>query len=101
MRVYISGGITHNPNALQDFNSAEQYLIGLGHEVVNPMKLEHSHDKSWENYMKVDIREMMLCDALYVLHGWRKSKGARIEVYLAEHLKMKIIYQLIDLKKYK
>ena len=99
MKIYISGAISHNSNALQDFNFAEHYLMSLGHEVVNPMKLVHDHDKSWENYMRTDIRELMLCDAVYVLVGWRKSRGAKIEVFLAEHLKMQMMYQYIILTK--
>ena len=42
-----------------------------------------------------DIREMMTCDAVYVLDGWEHSKGATFEVKTALGLGMKI-YHTVD-----
>jgi hypothetical protein len=48
---------------------------------------------TWEDYMKEDIREMLLCDEIHFLDDWRYSTGAKIEHDLAEKMKMKIVYQ--------
>lgn len=94
-KIYISSKISGiEDKAQQLFEDAEAYLREyLGFEVVNPMKIEHKHDKSWTNYMKADIREMMDCDAIYMLKNWTDSKGAEIERRIALDLGMKIIYE--------
>lgn len=49
MRIYISGKITGLPfdEAFKMFENAENKLKFRGYEVVNPMKLNHNHNKSW------------------------------------------------------
>lgn len=94
MKIYISGKISGIENeAFAIFEEAEKRLLELGHEVVNPMRLNHDHDKSWENYMKEDVKALCECDGVYMLSNWRDSKGAVIEHDLALNLKMKIVYQ--------
>ena len=93
-KTYISGKITGIENEAYDmFESAQMYLLIIGQNPVNPMKLPHNHNKSWEAYMKEDIKALLECDAIYMLENWRGSKGARIECKLADDLGIKIIYQ--------
>lgn len=89
MKIYISGPITGVENYVEAFEQAEQKLIAEGHEVVNPCKLPHNHDKSWESYMKEDIKAMLDCDAILLLPRWHKSKGAAIESDIAFRLGIK------------
>lgn len=91
MIVYISGAITGVENYAQKFQEVEDILTKEGLEAVNPVKINHDHDKTWESYMKVDIIELMKCDAIFMLDGWEKSKGATIERNLAITLKMPLI----------
>lgn len=94
MKVYISGKITGNESeAPALFGKAETHLILLGNDVINPMDLPHAHDKSWESYMKEDLIAMLKCDAIFMLTGWRKSRGARMEYNIARQMKLKIIFQ--------
>ena len=97
-KVYISGKITGLifEDALENFAKAEQQLIEKGYEVVNPMTLNHDHDKSWESYMKVDLIAMLDCTHIYMLDGWGDSRGAHIEYYLACKLEFQIIRQYIQ-----
>lgn len=92
-KVYISGPISKIPfqEAFDNFEKKEKELIALGYEVVNPMKLEHNHDKSWKSYMKVDLKALIDCDCIVMLPGWVSSKGARIEWYLAKDLGIQIL----------
>lgn len=97
MRLYISGQITDNPNFMDDFEKAEKFLIENNHEPVNPTKLPHEHDKSWHSYMKEDIKALLDCDGIFMLHNHEKSKGATIELKLAEHLELEIFYNSLNL----
>lgn len=88
MKVYISGKIseTNIKDTRDDFEIVEMKLRDAGHEVVNPFKIKHSEKNTWEDYMRADIVELMKCDAIYLIKGWQYSKGAKIEVQLANDL---------------
>lgn len=88
-RVYIAGKITGMElQAKNHFQAAENVLSGLGYEVVNPMKLTHAHDKSWEAYMKECIKSLVDCDFIYLLDNWSYSSGAILEYNLANSLRI-------------
>lgn len=93
-KVYISGKISGlNPDtAFSFFNNAELFLIDEGFETVNPMTISHEHDKSWENYMREDLKAMLDCTHIYMIKGWHESKGANIEYNLAKDLGLTIIF---------
>jgi hypothetical protein len=93
-RIYISGKISGiEEQAVEIFANAESALINMGYEVVNPMTLNHDHDKSWHSYMKEDIKAMCDCDSIYMLHNWTDSKGAIIEHAIAIQIGLNPIYQ--------
>lgn len=95
-RCYIAGKITELEQSVyeQNFKAASEIVEELDYHAVNPVELEHDHDKTWESYMKAGIIEMMKCQAVYVQSNWKESKGAKIEVELAFILGMKVIYEL-------
>lgn len=93
MKIYISGKITDNPNARNEFEKQEAVLIMDGHFPVNPFNLNHDHDMTWESFMREDIKALLDCEAIYMLKNWKKSKGAKIEKELAEMLGMRVIYE--------
>lgn len=99
MKIYISGAITGIENYEKAFDKAEAYLIGEGHQVINPCKIIHDHDKTWLNYMREDLKSMLDCDAVYMLIGYSKSKGAMIEYSLAKDLGILVIYECFSLNK--
>lgn len=89
MKVYISGAISNNPNYKEEFAAAEKLLKKHGFEVVNPTSLGEVDGWTWEDYMKKDIKLLVDCDAIYLIDGWEKSKGARLEAKLASWLDLK------------
>jgi hypothetical protein len=96
MKIYISGQISglEYADAFERFEQAEnKFKDDNWDEIVNPMKLNHEHDKSWENYMLVDIKALFESDAIYMLNNWGNSKGARIERSIAIEMDIIIIYE--------
>lgn len=87
---YLSGKMS----GLADFNrpkfeAAETLLYsvyGRGVMVINPHTLPMHDPKTWENFMKNDIRAMVRCSNVVVLDDWQRSRGAVIEVLLASCL---------------
>lgn len=90
-KVYISGAITNNPNYKKDFALAEEILKKRGYEVVNPASLGEVDGWTWKDYMKRNIKQLMECDAILLLDGWTKSKGATLEAIIAKNLGLKIL----------
>lgn len=91
MKLYISGGMSGYANYNYDaFMDMANKLRQLGNEVVNPAELAEAGIMSWEEYLKLDIKYLMDCDAIVVLDGWEKSRGATVEVYLGIVLGMKV-----------
>lgn len=92
-KVYISGKITGIDNYSELFQKAETHLVSKGYEVVNPVKLVHDHDGSWESYMRVDLMALLDCNAIYLLRNHMDSRGTLIEKSLAHNLSFEIIHE--------
>ena len=93
-KIYISGKVSGMENeAAELFSKAESDLQAKGFVTVNPMKLEHQHDKNWHSYMKEDVKALCECDEIFMLSNWADSKGAIIEHTIAMYLGLKVRYQ--------
>lgn len=80
MRIYISGGITGVENYRDKFHEAQMELMKGGNEVFNPASYADVLPKlSYEEYMKIGLYFLGMCDAIYMLKGWQKSCGANRE----------------------
>ena len=87
MRVYISGPITgHLDTYKATFAAAADTIRKGGHEPVNPALIDLPADASWSDYMDVALDMLHGCQGIYLLPGWRKSRGARIEAKVADLL---------------
>lgn len=88
MRVYISGPMSGlEDNNRKAFDAAEKDLKARGFDVVNPHNVKPSQEfPTYHDYLKADLREMLLCDAVYALPGWGTSNGAWIECGLAKEV---------------
>jgi len=53
----------------------------------------HDHDKSWQSFMREDVKAMLDCDSIYMMSNWVNSKGAKIEREIAIYLGLKVIYE--------
>ena len=80
MRVYISGPISGNLTFREDFQRAEEKLTEEGYEVINPAKVgDKLPPLKYEEFMKIDLAMLELCDAICMLRGWEKSPGCNRE----------------------
>lgn len=81
MRIYISGRITGLPYhiAAGHFAIAARRLSELGHHPVNPIYNGLPRDATWAEHMRTDLATLRACEGVCMLHGWERSRGARIE----------------------
>ena len=95
MKIYISGPMTGYKNHnIEAFKRAEKYLreIFPDAEIVNPAD-NQGKCNTWVEYMKLDIKQLLECDSIYMLLGWNASNGANLELEIAQNLDFKIMYQ--------
>lgn len=74
------------------FHEAAAKLRELGYKIINPAEYGNLVT-GWHECMKRDIHALLWCDAVIVLPGWEKSRGATLETYIARALEMPI-YEL-------
>ena len=107
MKIYISGPMTGiKDNNRIEFCRAEALLKGKGHTVINPIgivplrtiKLTDSSSITqkietpvYTDYLRSDLKSLLDCDAIYLLEGWKESKGACVEVTVAVALRLIIL----------
>lgn len=111
MKFYICGPMRGIP----DFNAPafERFtdmLRSAGHEVVSPIELDREHGGvaeitdidgtptcSQEDFRRCMARDLAViakdCDALFVLEGWGASFGARVEMFVAMAMGLKLHFE--------
>ena len=96
MKVYLSGPITgrHDGNQAA-FYAAATRIVEEGNIPVNPHDVCYllPPGSTWLDYMRVDIKALVDCDEIYMLRGWWRSRGARLEWVIAWGLGMKRRYE--------
>jgi hypothetical protein len=104
LKIYIAGPMRGIKDLnRKEFNKAEKNLEAKGiYQVINPCTSDLDSgltDKELETskglriVMARDLTDVCSCDNIYMLHGWQKSEGARIEHNLAVMLNLIILYQ--------
>lgn len=94
-RIYLSGPMTGLPNYnYPAFNAEADRLRALGYQIENPAENPAPARDKWELYMRPALIQMLGCDMVAVLPGWNTSRGANVEVELALHMGMTVVYAL-------
>lgn len=92
MRLYIAGPMTGLPEFnIPAFNATEIKLQDVGYDTRNPAR--HGAGEpglEWADYMRRDIPDLLDCEGVALLPGWKNSRGARLEVHIARTLEMPV-----------
>lgn len=95
-KYYLAGPMTgidgHN---FKEFDKFASGLRNLGYEVVSPAEIARSlpglpGDLPYYEYVRADLRELMSCTDLVLLPGWRSSRGASMELKIADFVYMRV-----------
>lgn len=86
MKVYLSGPITGTTDYMKHFGEDQKILETLGHTVINPALVNSNlpKDTTHGEYMRMSFCMLDMCDAICMLPGYKKSVGARHELFKAK-----------------
>lgn len=92
-RIYVAGPMT----GIQDFNfpafhAAADRLRAMGYHVENPADHGVIDGHEWADYMRMDIGQLVTCEAIFMLPGWEQSKGATLEHHIATAIGMEFVH---------
>jgi len=93
-KIYISGKISGLPieEVKQKFSNAETHLKSKGWDPVNPLNNGLPENSTWEQHIGKDIELLLGCEAIALLDDWILSKGASLELVVAQHSKMEVYW---------
>lgn len=114
-RVYIAGPMSGLPQFnLPAFDEAAAQLRDEGYDVVSPAEMDdptiraislaspdgnintlESHGETWAQFLARDVALVAGGEfhALFVLPGWERSRGARLETFLARAMMGLYVYE--------
>lgn len=73
------------------FNEAAAFWRAAKWNVENPAEnFNGDATLSYATYMRQDITQLMTVDAIALLPGWEQSKGARLELLIANSLELEV-----------
>lgn len=92
-RVYIAGPMTGLPELNYPvFRAAASHLRHMGYQVESPAECELPPETtSWNQFMRSGVTQLMRCDAIVMLPGWEKSRGATAEHTIAKLIDIPVL----------
>jgi len=74
------------------FNQEAQRLRAAGIDVRNPAEAFGGKQDAgdWAFYLRHGLKSLLDCDAVAALPGWRRSRGAQLEIHVALQLGMEV-----------
>jgi hypothetical protein len=92
MKIYLAGPMTGYPDLNRaNFEALAMNLRERGHEVLCPIEFPAPKTgRDWEDYMRVAIKNLCECETVATLPEWNLSRGARLEVEIAQQLKIQV-----------
>jgi nucleoside 2-deoxyribosyltransferase len=100
LKVYIAGPMTgYEEFNFPAFYAAAQAWTDAGWEAVNPAEAtdgDTTLDYRW--YLRQDIKLLVDCDAIAMLEGYEASKGAMLELNIAQALGLRVFNAMHPIK---
>lgn len=100
--IYISGPMTGYADwNFPAFNAAASLLRSKGFGVINPADFGVQDGEEWADCLRRDLGVILSLrndDMVCTLTGWAGSKGASLEVALAQGLGLKVValYEILE-----
>lgn len=93
MKCYLAGPMSGYPDHnIPAFREAASTLRARGYEIISPADAcDDQSGRTWEEWMRLDIKLLMECDGVFVLPGWERSRGARLEVHIGRSVGLEIV----------
>lgn len=101
-KIYIAGKVTGlaQQEVVDKFADVQINLERCGFKVINPIEVVRDFNMPWNEAMKLCIKALLDCDAVYLMDCHTQSVGAMIEMQLATNLKIPCVnnvFKLADL----
>jgi hypothetical protein len=106
LKIYVAGPMTgYEEHNFPAFDKAADYLRSFGWDVINPadhdreLGIEATDSVDQDTYhqlMRWDLHQVLDADAIAFLPGWKESKGAGHEHYVAQATGTRIGYITFD-----
>lgn len=90
LSIYICGPMSGLPDLnFPAFYAAEDQLKRAGYAVLNPAdRAGRVKNQPWEWYLRRGILDVCRADGIALLPGWENSRGAQLEMHVANQLAM-------------
>ena len=91
--VYLAGPMSGAADPdFPAFHAEARRLRGAGLRVLNPAEvLRRPRPAANDGFLRADLVDLLThCDMVVALPGWKRSRGARLQVYLARQLGMRV-----------
>lgn len=93
-KIFISGQISGLPldAAKAAFAEAADLLRSQGHNPVSTFDTGLPDGSSWDQHMLANIALLTTCDKIFMMAGWERSRGSRVEYKIAVERRMPVIF---------
>lgn len=100
MKLYLAGPMRGKPKFnFPAFAEAAGKLRALEHEIISPHELDleagldgNAEERPFVEYMRRDLPALLACEGVALLPGWSASRGARLEVCVAQACDLPVFY---------